>query len=144
MYRPYLDLAALQGKQQRYVEAIEAAEKGLSAAQDDHSIPESENKIIRRYWMTEMLGWHADLRNTESAFKLSREILKSFPDQYDVATRYTTLLCEEKHYDTAMRVFQDASEVFLEDKGHTRLTDWVSAPFGFHLCEEDAVTRHSP
>ena len=127
IFLPYTGLARVYAAQERYSKAIEAAEKGLKFASDSASFTELDKTTVRNYWTTEMLKWHAEMKDRDSVVRLSQEIMKSFPDQYGSATRYIGTLNERKQYDTAMEVFRKASSEMLEEKGYTRLTAWTMA-----------------
>lgn len=126
LYRPYTGLAKAYGRQERYSEAIEAAEKGLKFAKESSMYSESDRTMARKAWTAEILRWHAELKDTDSVIRLSKEILGSFPNQYGTATRYIEALNDKKEFTTAMEVFRKASSEMLEDKGYTRLTDWCN------------------
>jgi tetratricopeptide (TPR) repeat protein len=127
IFLPYTGLARVYAAQERYSKAIEATEKGLKFARDSASFTELDKTTVRNYWTTEMLKWHAEMKDRDSVVRLSQEIMKSFPDQYGSATRYIGTLIERKQYATAMEVFRNASSEMLEEKGYTRLTAWTMA-----------------
>ena len=124
VFLPYTGLAKVYVAQERYREAIEATEKGLKFVSESSTFTESDRKIIRNFWTTEMLKWHDELDDRESVVRLSQEIIKSFPYQYGATTRYIEILLDDEKYETAMQVFRKASSEMIEEKAHTRLTDW--------------------
>ena len=124
LFLAHTGLAKVYVAQEKYREAIEAAEKGLKFVSESSNFTESERATIRNFWTTEMLKWHDELNDRESVVRLSQEIMKSFPYQYGATTRYVQILIDEKQYKTAMEVFRKASSEIIEEKAHTRLSDW--------------------
>lgn len=123
-FRPLTGLGVLFAAQENYKEAINAVEKGLEAAKEDPSTSDKEKMSNRNYWTGELLRWYHISKELDSGTSLGKEILQAFPEQYASATRYITMLCDEKQYATAMDVLRKASQETLPGKESTRLSDW--------------------
>jgi tetratricopeptide (TPR) repeat protein len=133
IFLPYTGLARVYAAQKKYTEAVQAADKGLQFAQTSSIFTQQDKTTFRNYWTTEMLKWHAETNDADSVLSLSKEIMKSFPEQYGSATLYVRTLVEKKQYETAMEVFRNASSEKLEAEGNTRLTAWTMAMM-WQLC----------